>query len=333
MTPKQELFDFLEREHIGSIHLLLFCQFKLWRFPLFTVPNEFYQETPGLREVVESARQTIEQIMRLPSQKDFRKGRLPGEEKPLSKEKQLAAFLLATKERRESLRAVACLWNYLLLATQQNLTKKQINPLLVGFLLTRRSKLLRKWRGENRFRKLIQGFECVYTESLLNKIVAIVFQDSRRPLQGIIRELNVIRSIISRLDKSATIVFNDRLVKRFVAIRRNDRAAGEALALAVLFGRQPPNEKKFKAWFDSVVSESFVAQRNAIRTLATEPNKKKRIAVGASIEALMRMRQIVLMISLRMAGQAEYGKKIDRLIEKYKEKLRKSGRKKARKTK
>lgn len=332
MTPKQDIFDFLEREHSGYIHLLLLFQAN---HTLFRPPPEFYQAMPELKRLGELVRRHVEEIMQAPSQKDFRKGRLPSEKKALSKEKQLAALLLATKEKKESLRGVVRVWNFVLAVLPGGRSKKQVVSAMIDFVLARRTKLLRKWQAEPRFRELMQKFGRGYTESLLNQMVTVVSHAQDRPLLESAREIYTIGRVIAPLEGRAQRSFFDQFKERFGTIYKDDPQAAVALALALVYAIRhfkisPQSKKSWTDLLEESVKTSFFLQRRAIKAIAAEPNKKKRVAAASSLASLMRMRQIVLMNSVGMIDHVAYGEKV---IEDLKEKLRKSMREKAKKKK
>lgn len=332
MTPIT-IFGLLDVENIGFIHWQLLFQVSPDSSILsLSLPPEIYQRIPELKRQGELLMRDVSQIMEAPSQKEFRRGLLPSEKKPLPREKQLAAFLLATKEKRESLRAVMRVWNYILAMLSDDPSRRQAAR--VDFF-SRRTKVLRKWRAEPRFKKLMEKFERGYTESLVNEMASVISRAPVRPLLESARAIYIIGRVIAPMEKRAHYSFQTELAKRFETTYKDDRQAAQALVLAGMYAMKPYVLKPLadKKWSDFLrreVNFSFSLQRDAVKALAAERNKKRRAAAVSSLDALMVIRQIILLNSLGMIDHAAYG---DRLIQDLTEKLRKSMRKKPKKKK
>jgi len=330
MTLKVTIFDLLDLDHIGFIHLQLLFQLDKSDSAILSVPPEYYQRMPELKRQGELLLQDIKKIVEAPLQRDFRKGRRPSEKKPLPMEKQLAAFLLATKDKRESLRAVVCVWDYVLAILSGDLSRKQVA--MADFVLPRRTKLLRKWRTEPRFAGLMEKFERGYTESLVSEIASIISRAPTRPLLESARGIYTVGRVIAPMQKRAHRSFLKQFVKRYETICKDDEQAAEALALAVTYALKPSlkplADKNWSALLRREVDLSFSLQRDAVKALAVERNKKRRAAVASSLDGLMIVRQVVLMDGFSMIDHGKYG---DKVIQVLKEKLRKSIREKAKK--
>jgi hypothetical protein len=280
--------------------------------------------------------------MQAPSQEDFRKGRQPGERKPISREKQLAAFLIATRERRQSLLVVGHIWNHLLAMLPEGRLKDAEKLFAERGLFTHdRRKVFWKWEREARFRQLVEEFQRSYAESILDQIEATLSRGPELPLEEIAREIWRLVDIAAQLHKPTNqLFFDDHFTKRFELAYKTDPKAAEALMLAISYVFHAWAErgllKDVDGWvnsnvFPDAIKNSFLLQRNAVRALVAEPNKEKRAAMGASLHSLLRVREIILRDGLGMIDHRAYVISTMEKPEGAKEKPRRSRRKKPKK--
>lgn len=324
--------DVLDRERLGLIHRLFVRQMEKSDPAWLGLGHKVEEHMPELKRIANVFTSDVGLIMQAPSQRDFRKGLRPGEEKPLPMEKLFAALVLATRGRRESFQAVVRLWHFLVFATQaKTLPKEKLQSLTVDFLLARRGKVLREWLREQRFKALVQKFQNGYVESLLTLMQHAVFHAPDRSLLEVSREIYRIGRIMSSMEKSVPLLFVNRAVQRLESL---DKKGSDALVLAVLYAIQPsatPSEKEsFNSLRNKIVTESFLRQRNTMKAITVERSRAKRAAEAASLEPLTRVVEIVLMDAI---GLIDHEKFVDKVIADLKEKLRKSMRKKAKRKK
>ena len=287
---------------------------------------------PELKGLANRMLQAVQVIFKAPSLKNFRKGRRPSEKKPFSQEKALAAYLLATKAPDESLHTVVRVWNYLLGMLPKDPLPMKLKKKLIALnvYLARRSKLLRKWRPEPRFKKLMQKFESDHTESLMDEMASIVSRAPVRPLLESARGIYLIGSLVARTESRAQCSFITELYKKYETLLKDDRQTAQALVLAGMYAIKPYalNPLAAKKWSDFVRKEvnlSFSLQRDAVKGLVVERNKKRRAAVASSLDGLMVIREIIVLDGLGMIDLAAYAEKAIG--------LRRSGREKAKKKK
>lgn len=335
MKPKRKFVSFLDvlnRERLGLIHRLFVQQIETFDPAWLGLGHKVEEAMPELKRIGNVFMNDIETIMQGVSQRDFRKGLRPGEEKPLPKEKQCAALLLATRGRREPFQAVVRLWHFLVFATQERiLPKEKLEPLVVDFILARRGKVLRKWMREERFKALVRKFQSGYIESLLNLMQYAIFYAPDRPLLEVSREIYRIGRIMAVMEKSVLWLFVDRAMQR---LQSRDKERTDALVLAMLYALQPyttPSAKeKFNSLRNDIVTESFLLQKNTMKAITVERSKTKRAEEAASLEPLMRIVQIVLMNAIGMIDHEAY---TDKVIADVEEELRKRMRKKVKRKK
>lgn len=308
--------DVLNRERLGLIHRLFVRQMEKSDPAWLGLGHKVEEHMPELKRIANVFTSDVGLIVQAPSQRNFRKGLRPGEEKPLPMEKLFAALVLATRGRREPFQAVVRLWHFLVFATQaKTLPKEKLQSLTVDFLLARRGKVLREWLREQRFKKLVQKFQSGYIESLLRLMEHAVFRAPDRPLLEVSREIYRIGGIISTMEKSAQKLVNIQVVERLDRLHKTfGRKEREAFDLALVYAFEPYSapltKKSFKDLCKDIVTESFLLQRNTVKAITAERSGAKRAAAAASLDPLMRVLQIVVMNSLGMIDHEAYAGKV-----------------------
>lgn len=346
MKPNRKFISFinvLAHERLGMIHWLFLLQLSKSKDGRVGLPPKIKKSMPELNRIANVFANDIGTIMQAPSQRDFRKGLLPGEEKPFSRQKEFAALVLATRGRRESFQAVIRLWHFLVFTAQhRSIPKEKLKSLGVDFLLARRGKLLRKWKREQRFKELMRKFQSGYVESLLRLMEVAIFHAPDQPLQEVSREIYSISAIITTMEKSALELFNAQVMQR-LEIVENDfgRKGRDALELALVYAIQPYStplaKEKFNSLRKDIVTESFLLQKNTMKAITVERSKTKRAEEVASLEPLMRILQITLLSAIGVIDHKAYTDKVfadmEEELRKRVEELRKRMRKKVKRKK